>query len=35
MAKESVKEITEQFFEGNYIKLLHFVEKECDALLVK
>ena len=35
MAKESVKEITEQFFDGNYVSLLHFVEKECDALLVK
>ena len=35
IAKESVKEITEQFFDGNYVSLLHFVEKECDALLVK
>lgn len=35
MARDSIKLIAEQFFGGSYLNLLHFVEKECDALLIK
>ena len=35
MARESVKTLAEQFFGGDYISMLHFVENECNALLVK
>ena len=35
MAQEAVQTLAEQFFDGNYVNLLHFIEKKCDALLVK
>jgi len=35
MAHDAIKTITEQFFDGNYANLLHFVESECNSLLVK
>lgn len=32
--KESLDTISKQFFGGNYIQMLKFVEKECEKLLV-
>ncbi len=33
MAMESVNRLVEQFFEGDYTKLLRFVESECPQLI--
>lgn len=32
--KKSIDAISSQFFDGNTIKLLRFIEKECEYLLV-
>ena len=34
VAKKAVEEISNQFFEGNYVQMLRFIEKECENLLV-
>lgn len=34
MSMEAVKTLSEQFFDGDYTKLLRFVESECGNLLV-
>ena len=34
MSMDAVKTVVNQFFDGDYVKLLRFVEKECDNLLV-
>ncbi len=34
MARNSIKLIAEQFFNGNYFSLMHFLEKECDTALI-
>ncbi len=34
MAMESVKVLADQFFNGSYTKMLHFIEKECSEFLV-
>ncbi len=33
-AKSAVETISQQFFDGNYIKMLRFVEKECQAITI-
>ncbi len=33
-AKQAVDKVSAQFFDGNYVQLLKFVEKECETLLV-
>lgn len=33
-AHSAVKTISEQFFEGNTVQMLRFIEKECEQLLV-
>lgn len=33
-AKKAVEAVTEQFFDGSKIKMLRFIEKECEYLLV-
>lgn len=32
--KECLDTISKQFFDGNYVQMLKFVEKECEQLLV-
>lgn len=34
MAMESVKVLANQFFNGNYTELCHFIERECSEFLV-
>lgn len=34
MAKESLQTLAEQFFEGDYPKMMRFIENECSELLV-
>ena len=33
-AKSAIEAVADQFFENNYVKMLRFVEKECEHLLV-
>lgn len=33
-AKETIQEVTNQFFNGSYTQMLRFVERECEHLLV-
>lgn len=33
-AKSAIEAVAGQFFENNYVKMLRFVEKECEHLLV-
>lgn len=33
-AKDTVKEVSAQFFNGDYTKMLRFIERECEQLLV-
>ena len=33
-SQKAVEEVLNQFFDGNYIQMLRFVEKECKNLLV-
>lgn len=33
-AKSAIRTISEQFFDGSSIKMLRFIEKECENLLV-
>ena len=33
-AKSSIDTISAQFFGGNYVQMLRFIEKECEHLLV-
>jgi predicted transcriptional regulator len=35
MALDMLSEFTNNFFDGNYAQMMHFVEKEMDELLVK
>lgn len=34
VAKETIDEISHQFFNGNYVEMLRFIERECEHLLV-
>lgn len=34
IARDTLKEISEQFFNGNYIQMLRFVEQQCESILV-
>ena len=34
MAMESVKVLANQFFNGSYTELCHFIERECSEFLV-
>lgn len=33
-AKETIQEVTNQFFDGSHTQMLRFVERECEHLLV-
>lgn len=33
--KETIREISDQLFDGNIIAMLRFIEQECKTLLVK
>ncbi|HNW25519.1 MAG TPA: BlaI/MecI/CopY family transcriptional regulator [Candidatus Gastranaerophilaceae bacterium] len=33
-AKDALKEVSTQFFGGNYVEMIKFIEKECSAVLV-
>lgn len=33
-SKKTIDMISSQFFDGNYVKMLRFIEKECEHLLV-
>lgn len=33
-SKKAVESVSSQFFDGSYIELLRFIERECEALLV-
>lgn len=33
-AKGTIEEVSNQFFKGNYINMLRFIEKECANILV-
>ena len=33
-SKQAINNVSEQFFNGNYVQMLRFLEKECKALLV-
>jgi len=35
MALDMLKEFTDNFFDGDYVKMMRFVEKETEKLLVK
>ncbi len=35
MAAEAIKETAEQFFNGNYVEMMKFIENECSEFLVK
>ena len=35
MAMEAIKETAEQFFNGNYVEMMKFIENECSEFLVK
>ena len=35
MAMDSVKTVAEQFFNGSYSDMLHFIENECREFLVR
>ena len=35
MAVEAIKETAEQFFNGNYVEMMKFIENECSEFLVK
>lgn len=34
VARETLKEVSEQFFNGDYIKMLRFIEQQCEKALV-
>lgn len=34
VAKETMQEISQHFFNGSYIEMMRFIEKECKSLLV-
>ena len=34
MSMDAVKTVVDQFFDGSYVSLLRFIEKECDNFLV-
>ena len=34
VAKETLKEVSDQFFNGSYIQMLRFVEAQCEKLMV-
>ncbi|MBP7212231.1 BlaI/MecI/CopY family transcriptional regulator [bacterium] len=34
VARETLREVTDQFFGGSQLQLMRFVEKECDKMLV-
>ena len=31
--RETIKDVSEQFFGGNYVQMMRFVERECEHLL--
>jgi predicted transcriptional regulator len=33
-SKKAIESVSSQFFEGSYVNMLRFIEKECDHLLV-
>lgn len=33
-SKSALEEISRQFFNGNYVNMIRFIEKECEHLLV-
>ncbi len=33
-AKKAIEDISNQFFDGNYIQMLRFIENKCEPLLV-
>lgn len=33
-SKKAVETISSQFFNGNHVQMLRFIEKECEALLI-
>lgn len=33
-SKKTIDMVSSQFFDGNYVKMLRFIEKECEHLLV-
>lgn len=33
-AKKAIEDVSKQFFNGNYIQMLRFVENECEHILV-
>lgn len=33
-AKKAIDMVSSQLFDGNYVKMLRFIEKECEQLLV-
>lgn len=33
-AKKAIEAVTTQFFDGNYVQMLRFMEKECEAMLI-
>ncbi len=35
MARDSIKLIADQFFGGNHIAMLHFIENECESMFIK
>ena len=35
MAMDAIKETAEQFFNGNYVDMMKFIENECSEFLVK
>lgn len=35
MTMDAIKETAEQFFNGNYVDMMKFIEHECNDLLVK
>lgn len=35
MTRESVRTLADQFFNGSYTDMLHFIERECSEFLVK
>lgn len=34
IARETLKEVSEQFFGGRYVEMLRFMERECETQLV-
>lgn len=34
IARDTLKEVSEQFFNGNYVQMLRFIEQQCESILV-